>query len=276
MALRLECHLVRHANHRPLVSQSKVVSVFAKIIVAKRRIPTEQEILRLVHRDVHGVRNFHARRKIVIARHRDAARYLQPQSFLPERNLMHHVLENVSARIIPEKSPIDEALRVKFMRSGLSFELLPAHVVEIAVRGNLPFPSSVRSVPVVVRVNSREGSQAIGRREFARPRERFSARGLHTHLHHAVRAFKGAAHAPCVVRIKRHGFFLIDILAGLKSGNEIQSVLMLGSGDQHRVNGLVLEQTAKIAKCLNCGREFLGFLLPARVNVSDRDGLSIG
>ncbi len=127
----------------------------------------------------------------------------------------------------------------------------------------------------MVRVNSREGSQAIGRREFARPRERFSARGLHTHLHHAVRAFKGAAHAPCVVRIKRHGFFLIDILAGLKSGNEIQSVLMLGSGDQHRVNGLVLEQTAKIAKCLNCWREFLGFLLPARVNVSDRDGLRI-
>src|SRR5215470_14201398 len=75
-SLRLESHFVRHADHRSLVSQRKVVSVFAKEIVAKCRIPAEQEILRLVHRDVHRVRNFHARGKIVVARHRDLARYL--------------------------------------------------------------------------------------------------------------------------------------------------------------------------------------------------------
>src|SRR5207249_7887331 len=62
VVLRLECHLVHNANHRPLVSERKIVSVLTKVIVAKRRVPSEQEIFRLVHGDVHSVRNFQDRK----------------------------------------------------------------------------------------------------------------------------------------------------------------------------------------------------------------------
>src|SRR5205807_693669 len=115
-----------------LVSERKIVSVLTKVIVAKRRVPSEQEIFRLVHGDVHSVRNFHAGGKIVIAGHRDAARHFEAERFVPKRHLVHHVLEDVSTRIIPEESPIDKTLRIKFMGPSFTFELLPSYMVEIA------------------------------------------------------------------------------------------------------------------------------------------------
>ena len=83
----------------------------------------------------------------------------------------------------------------------------------------------------MVSMNCCDGSHAIWRSEFTRTREGLPAHGLHTHLYHAVRTFHGAAHASRVVRIKSHGFFLVDILACLDGGNEIESVLVLGSGN---------------------------------------------
>src|SRR5215472_11511559 len=121
------------------------------------------------------------------------------------------------------------------MRSRLAFKLLPGHMIEIAVRGNGPLPSSVSPVPVMVGVNCRDGSHAFRRSEFAGPRESLSARGLHAHLHHAMRTFHGPAHAPRMVGIKSHGLLLVDVLACLDGGNEIESMLMLRSGNQHRI-----------------------------------------
>src|SRR5215467_336444 len=186
VTLRLEGHLVFNSNHGPFVPQRKVVPILAKEIVPKRRIPAEQEVLWLVHRDVHGVRNFHSRRKIVVSRHRDLARYLQPERFLPERHLMHHVLENVSARIIPEEPPIDKPLRIKFMRSRLTLEFLPRHVVEVAVRRDLPLPPAIGMVPVMMRVNGCDGSHALRSSELPRACKCLPACGLHTDLHHAI------------------------------------------------------------------------------------------
>src|SRR5437870_3285746 len=49
---------------------------------------------------------------------------------------VQRVLEDVSTRIIPEESPIDKTLRIKFMGPSFTFELLPSYMVEIAVGGN--------------------------------------------------------------------------------------------------------------------------------------------
>src|ERR1700758_5614041 len=112
----------------------------------------------------------------------------------------------------------------------------------------------------MVGMNCCDGSHAVRRGEFTRACEGLPADGLHTHLYHAVRTFHGTAHASRVVRIKSHGFFLVDILACLDGGNEIESVLMLGSGNQYGVNGLVVKQAAKIGRGPNRRSELLGFL----------------
>jgi len=78
-----------------------------------------------------------------------------------------------------------------------------------------------------------------------------------------------------MVGIESHGFFLVNVLAGLDGGNEIESVLVLGSGNQYGVNGFVIEQAAKIGQCPNSGRELLGFLQAASINVGNRNGLGI-
>src|SRR6516162_10395087 len=123
----------------------------------------------------------------------------------------------------------------------------------------------------MVSMNCCDGAQAIWRSKFTSTRESLPTHGLHTHLYHAVRTLRGTAHASRVVRIKSHGFFLVDIFACLYGGNEIESVLVLGSGNQHGVNGLVIEQAAKIGKCQNRGCELPRFLQPTSVDVSNRE-----
>jgi hypothetical protein len=125
-------------------------------------------------------------------------------------------------------------------------------------------------------MNCCDGSHAICRSEFTRTREGLPAYRLHTHLYHAVRTFQRTAHASRVVRIKSHGFFLVDILARLDGGNEIERVLVLGSSNQNGVDRFVVEQAAKIGKCPNRGNKLLGFLEAASVDVSNRYGLGIG
>jgi len=115
----------------------------------------------------------------------------------------------------------------------------------------------------------------VWRSEFTRTREGLPAYRLHTHLYHAIRTSDGKAHASRVGGIKSHGFFLVDILACLDRGNEIESVLVLGSGNQYGVNGFIVEQAAEISKRLNRGRELLGFFQAASINVSNCDGLGI-
>ena len=60
-------------------------------------------------------------------------------------------------------------------------------------------------------------------------------------------ALERPPHAPRMVGIEGHGLFLINVLARLDGGNEIQRVLVLRRDDHHRVNGLVIQQRAEIA-----------------------------
>ena len=118
-------------------------------------------------------------------------------------------------------------------------------------------------------------AQAVRRSKFTDTREGLATDGLHAYLYHAIRTFEGAAHAERVAGIERHGFFLVDILASLYGGDEIESVLVLRSSNQYGVIGLVIEQAAKVGKSMNRRGELLSFFQTASVNVSDRDSLGI-
>src|SRR5215467_1237729 len=175
MALRQIVHAINDSYHRSLTSQRQVVSVLTVVIVAKSRIPSEQQSFALIHRNVHRVGDFHVRRKIVITGHGDAPGNCEAKHFVPKRYLVDHVLKDVSAGIIPKESPIDEALRIELVGCGLAFELLPSNVLKITVRWNGPFPSAVGHIAIMMSVNGGDGAQAIWRGEFTRPCERRAA-----------------------------------------------------------------------------------------------------
>ena len=74
-----------------------------------------------------------------------------------------------------------------------------------------------------------------------------SAVHLHADLDHASRPLKCLAHAPGVAGIEGHGLFLVDVFAGLDRGDEVQGVLVLGRGDQDRVDVFVIQELAVVA-----------------------------
>ena len=102
-----------------------------------------------------------------------------------------------------------------------------------------------------------------------------TAGGLNSNLHHPARAFERFAHAPGVVGVEGHGLFLVHVLPGLKRGNEIEHVLVLGRGDEDGVDRLVVKKLAEILILGGVGRKLFRFVQAARVNVSDRDGFHV-
>jgi hypothetical protein len=78
-----------------------------------------------------------------------------------------------------------------------------------------------------------------------------------------------------MVRVERHGFFLINVLAGLDCGNEIQGVLVLWSGNQHSIDALVIEQLPEVAVGFDVGKGAFHLVEAAGVNVGHGDALNV-
>src|SRR5947207_15309254 len=190
---------------------------------------------------MHSVRNFQPRRKVVIARHGDAAGYFEPQRFVPERDLVNHILEYVSSGVIPKESPVYKALRIEVVWRSFALELFPSHMLEIAVGRDGSFPSAVWPVAVMMGVDGGDRSHAGWSGEFTYPREGLATHRLHTHLHHAVRSLHRSAHASCIVRIKSHSLFLLDVLPSSHFRYAVNCVLMVGSDNEHVPTELVGE-----------------------------------
>ena len=79
-----------------------------------------------------------------------------------------------------------------------------------------------------------------------------------------------------MVGVEGHGLFLVDILAGLDRGHEIQSVLVLRRGDQHCVNTGIVKQPAKIGISLDVRDITLHFIQAARVKIGHRYPFNVG
>src|SRR5947207_12923070 len=138
---------------------------------------------------MHSVRNFQPRRKVVIARHGDAAGYFEPQRFVPERDLVNHILEYVSSGVIPKESPVYKALRIEVVWRSFALELLPSHMLEIAVGRDGSFPSAVWPVAVMMGVDSGARSHAVWCGEFTPPPAGLAIDRPHSHRPHPVRTF---------------------------------------------------------------------------------------
>src|SRR5208283_2226736 len=274
--LRKKGHVVTDTYNGSLVSEREIVPILAIVIVAKGGIPSKAEMLGLIHGNVHGVWNFHVRRKIVVAGHGDAERDREPERFVPEGNLVNHVFENVSAGIVPEEPPVDEALGIEIVRRGFTLECFPIDVVEIADGRDGPAPTAVGAVAVMVSVDGGDGAHTVGSGQGVGSLKSFATDGLDADLNDAIRLFKGTSHTPCVIGIKGHGLFLVDILAGLNGGNKVERMQVLGSSDEDGVDGFIVEQASKIGVGLNRGNNLLGFVEAAGVDVGDGDSLRVG
>ena len=99
---------------------------------------------------------------------------------------------------------------------------------------------------------------------------------LHAHLHHASRAGDGLAHPPGVVGVEGHGLLLIDVLAGLDGGHKAEGVLVLGGGDEDRIDRLVVQEAAVIVVGLDRRGHGLGLVQAPRVNIGHGNRLGAG
>lgn len=79
-----------------------------------------------------------------------------------------------------------------------------------------------------------------------------------------------------MVGIERHSLFLVDVLSCLDGGNEIQRMLVLRSGNQHRVDGFVVEYLAEIFVGVNRGNNGFHFVQAPRIDVRHGYRFDIG
>ena len=86
----------------------------------------------------------------------------------------------------------------------------------------------------------------------------------------------GGAHPLGVLHRERHGLFLVDVLAGLRcAATKCSQMQMLRRGDQHRVDGLVVQQAAVIQVGLGAGGDVLSLFQTLGVYVGRANALHI-
>jgi hypothetical protein len=79
----------------------------------------------------------------------------------------------------------------------------------------------------------------------------------------------GGAHAFGVVHAERHGLFLVDVFAGVERRYEVLAMQMLRRGDQHGVDGFVVQQVAVIEVRLGVRARWPARLPGGGVDVGD-------
>jgi len=79
-----------------------------------------------------------------------------------------------------------------------------------------------------------------------------------------------------MVGIERHSLFLVDVLSCLNGGNEIQRMLVLRSGNQHRVDGFVVEHFAEILVGMDRRNNSLHFVQAPCVDIRHGYRFDIG
>ena len=92
----------------------------------------------------------------------------------------------------------------------------------------------------------------------------------------AMVAFVHGAHLLGLRNAQRHGFFEIDVLARRDRIAELLRVKMLGSRDDHRIHGGIVQQTAVIGMDRGAGRYARGRFQPPGIDIGKSRDLSIG
>ena len=93
--------------------------------------------------------------------------------------MVDHVLEDVTARVIPIEAPIHVPLRIEGTLFGLAFKTRPIHVLVVAVRWDLPQPAAIGRIAVVMRLDRRDGPHPLRSRQL--PDFAYTRTAVHLH-----------------------------------------------------------------------------------------------
>src|ERR1035437_6613870 len=251
-----------------------------ELIVAEAGVPGVEQFLFVLHADVHGVGDFAAvLPEVDAADHGDGAGNLEIQDLVPEGKLVAHVLVNVAAGVVPEETPVDVAIGVELDRFGVAKEALPEDVFRrhVGIDGARPLGFAVRGIAVHVAVDGGDLAHKFGRIEFDGVGNGAGGGPLVADLDDMLAGvpLESGAHAFGMVYRERHGFFLVDVLAGGDGGGEVLRVEMLRGGDEDRVDILVVEQAAIVEVGLGVGRELLDVFQTACIDVGGAYALDV-
>src|ERR1051325_10864226 len=102
--------------------------------------------------------------------------------------------------------------------------------------------------------------------------------GLMTDLDHVLArvALERRSHALGMVHRERHGLLLIHVLAGVERSAEMLGVQVLRRGDDHGVDGFVVEQASMVEIRRSRGDQALRALKLLGVDVAERDDFRAG
>ena len=90
-----------------------------------------------------------------------------------------------------------------------------------------------------------------------------------------ARPLARCAHPLRVIDRKRHGLFLIHVLSRIHCRDEALRMEMLWSGDQDRVDRLIVQHMAVVDVSLRVRRQFLRAFEPPRVDIGEGDEFGI-
>ena len=233
----------------------------------------------MLHRDVHGVGHFSTVLPQVQAPcHGHRLRNLEAQGFVPEGQLLAEILGDVAAGVIPEIAPVEVAAGVEGARRGVAQKALPVDVLlgHVGIERTRPLRLSVGRVAVHARLDDRDLAHPFGLQELRGVGQVAARNRLVADLHRAAwRALHGGTHALGLLHRKGHGFFQVDVLAGIERLDEGFAMQMLWRGDDDRIDGAIVQQLAVIQVQPGTWSEPGRVFQAAGVNVGDGDTLGV-
>src|ERR1017187_4515444 len=252
----------------------------AELIVAEAGVPGVEQLLFMLHADVHGVGDFApVLPEVDAAGHGHDAGNLEIQNLVPKRKLVAHVLVDVAAGGVPEEAPVDVAVGVEIDRLDVTEEALPEDVLRrhIGVDGPRPLGLAVGGVAVHLAVDGGNLAHQLGPIEADGVGHGAGGGPLMADLDGMLAGIvmEGGAHAFGVVDGERHGLFLIDMLAASDGAGEVLRVEVLRGGDEDGVDVAVVQQAAVVEVGLGVGRYLADILQAAGIDVGGADAFHV-
>ncbi len=286
-------HFLRHiadlARPRDRSVRPQHVLSHSQLVVAQARNPTDQNLFGLLEGHADGIGNLAAVfPEVNAALHGRRLRNVQIQRPVPEAQLLAHVLEHASARIIPKISPVHEAIRVELTRGGIAQERRPVHTIGRKIRRKQRRPRPLRligwRVPMHLHADRGDLAHTIpaqtirSREKLTDVRHMPSGASLMADLDYVTPAvtFVDRPHLLGLWHAQRHSLFEIHVLAGRYRIAELLRMKMLRRRDDYGVHGRIVQQTAIIRMNRRVGCDPRSGLQASRKDVGESRDFRVG
>ena len=174
---------------------------------------------------------------------------------------LHHVHEmsalvgHISAGIIPEIAPVAETHGLQLAILGRTEKPLP---IELAFERRIV--ELLGDVPVPLRLHHADAAQDAAVHQLLGFDDGFGAAPLHAHLHNLFGLAHGVYNLAALFKRVRHGFFKVHVLLGIERCLKARIMLVIGRGDDDRVNPVLMQQVVIIEIALGPCRVLQGHL----------------